>query len=201
MRSRVNRHASYRLLVPAVALALAAACDSPTDPPVVDPGGTLTVDATSETEWALVDLGSTTTVRSAVDPAASADWDLAFQRTTVTVNGGTSGPAGMVAHCLCQNVGATSAAIMAMTPESELADFDAVTVDQIPAAGSAWAADTFDQSRWYRYNLDGNHQIWPTYDVYLVKRGEEVYKVQVTGYYRADGDPRHITFRYARLTG
>lgn len=200
MSSRVTRSAYLARLVPVALLVFGvAACDGPMDP-VIDEGGTLTVDASSTTNWALVDLGTTTTVRAAPDPASSTDWDLGFQTTKVTVNGGTMGTAGMVVHCLCENAGATAAEIMAMTPESELAAFEGVTADQIPGPGAAWAADTFDQSRWYRYNLDGNHQVWPTYDVYLVKRGDEVYKVQVTGYYGADGSPRQITFRYARLT-
>jgi hypothetical protein len=58
----------------------------------------------------------------------------------------------------------------------------------------------FDEHRWYRYNLTGtDHQIWPTYDVYLIRRGTEVYKVQLVSYYDATGDSRHITFRYAPL--
>jgi hypothetical protein len=57
----------------------------------------------------------------------------------------------------------------------------------------------FDAHPWYRYNLDGGHQIWPTYDVFLIRRGDAVYKVQLTSYYGATGDSRQITFRYARL--
>ena len=188
------------LLVLLSGLALGACDDGPTDPVVPDPGATLTVDASDEVAWALVDLGSPATVVQSADPATSTAWDLGFQRTGVMLNGGEAGPAGMVAHCLCQNEEATDAEVMAMTAASELADFEAVTEAQIPAAGAAWSAAAFDESRWYRYNLQGNHQVWPTYQVYLVKRGDEVYKVQLTGYYGADGTPRQISFRYARLT-
>jgi hypothetical protein len=53
---------------------------------------------------------------------------------------------------------------------------------------------------WYRYNITGtDNQIWPTYDVYLVRRGSDVYKVQLVGYYDAGGRSRQITVRYAPL--
>ena len=190
-----------RVLLAGFAL-LAAACDGgPTDPPAADPGATLTVDASSATAWALVDLASPAQQVQAADPAASPAWDLAFQVTKVAVNGGAAGPGGVTAHCLCQNAAASNDQVRAMTPESELQDFQAVTRDQVPASPEAWSAAVFDEQRWYRYNLTGSdHQVWPTFDVYLVRRGNEVYKVQVTGYYGADGKARQITFRYARLT-
>jgi hypothetical protein len=58
----------------------------------------------------------------------------------------------------------------------------------------------FNSHPWYRYNLTGENIIHPTFDVYLVKRGDDVYKVQLINYYGAAGEPRHVTFRYARLT-
>ncbi|MEW5926048.1 MAG: HmuY family protein [Gemmatimonadota bacterium] len=192
-----------RLIGAAGAALVLAACDGGlTDAAPVDPGATLTVDASSATAWALVDLGSPARLVQAADPASSPAWDIAFRTTAVTVNGGTSGPADVVAYCVCQNESATNEQVKTMTPESELADFQAVTRAQIPAAGAAWSAAALDQKKWYRYNITGSdHQVWPTHDVYLVKRGEEVYKVQLTGYYGADGKPRQITFRYAKLAG
>lgn len=338
--------------VAAAALSLGAVgCDAGPTEPVAAETPELTVDASNT--WAFVTLGQSSSPVSVVDPAASEAWDLAFHATSVMLNGGAAGPGGVVGHCLCQNAGASDAQVRAMTPESELAAFEAVTAAQIPAAAEAWQSDelaaaisgwydydpathvvsanpnavwkvrtsdgagfaklrvaalqgaarsnagrvtleyavqaargapmsetrtlvadlssngkvyvdlvggtvsdgakwdlvlegytirvnggvsgsgkagavrataafgaiadasdltdrhyrgdayggVFDKQRWYRYNLDGNHQIWPTYDVYLIKRGSAVYKVQVTGYYSATGDSRHITFRYARLAG
>ena len=43
--------------------------------------------------------------------------------------------------------------------------------------------------------------IWPTYNVYLLKRGEAVYKFQIVGYYGPTGNPRHVTYRYERIAG
>lgn len=195
-------HSPWRLIAAAGLALSATACDSSPTEPVPDPGAALTVDASSNTAWALVNLGSPAQLVQASDPAASAAWDLGFQTTKVMLNGGATGPAGMVAYCVCQNAAASNEQIKTMTPESELTDFETVTKAQIPAAGDAWSAGVLDQKRWYRYNITGSdHQVWPTYDVYMVKRGNEVYKVQLTGYYGADGKPRQITFRYARLTG
>lgn len=180
----------------------ASACENSPTEPTPDPGATFTVDATSTTSWVLVDLGSSAQLVPASDPAASSAWDLGFQTTKVMVNGGANGPGGMVVHCICQNAGATPEQVMAMTPDSELPEFEAITRNQIPAAGADWSAAVFTEKPWYRYNLTGSdHQIWPTYETYLVKRGDEVFKVQLTGYYNAAGDARHITFRYAKLTG
>lgn len=190
-------------LAAGLAVLVLSACDGGiTEPTPPDPGATLTVDASSATAWALVDLAVPARVVPAAEPAASSEWDIAFRATGVMLNGGTNGSAGVVAACVCQNAGATDEQVKAMTPESELADFEAVTAAGIPAAGAAWTTDVFDQKKWYRYNLTGSdHQVWPTYDVYLVRRGSEVFKVQLTGYYGEDGKARQIRFRYARLAG
>jgi hypothetical protein len=106
----------------------------------------------------------------------------------------------MLVHCICQNVSATNEQVMAFSPAGQLAGFDAITAANIPGSASAWSADAFTTSKWYRYNLTGtDHQVWPTFDVYLVQRGSEVYKIQLTNYYGPGGEPRRITFRYAKL--
>ncbi|MBB4635564.1 HmuY family protein [Longimicrobium terrae] len=190
-------------LFSAATLVLMGACsdNGPTEP-AVDPGASMTVDASHATNWALVDLGTPAAVVTAADPATSTAWDLAFKATGLMLNGGTAGPGGMTGYCICQNAGATNDQIRAMTPAGEAADFDAVTAAQIPAAASAWSATVFDTSKWYKYNLTGaDHQVWPTHDVYLIRRGNEVYKLQVTGYYGPAGETRRISFRYAKLAG
>ena len=64
-------------------------------------------------------------------------------------------------------------------------------------------AGVFGAKPWYRYNLDGvSHQLSPTFNVYLIRIGAEVYKVQLTSYYNpSNGDARHISFRYAKIAG
>lgn len=353
-RARRNVNVRAPALLGAALLASLAACDSSDPVGPDDTGGaaydSLTVDASAD--WAFVGqdgegLGSA----SVADPTSSEDWMIGFFATSVMLNGGAAGPAGIVGHCLCGNAGATDAEVMAMSAESELAGFEAVTAADVPAGEDAWESDAlapaidgwysydfathtvsaapenvwkvrtasgeayakfhvtdivgatqqhagavtfeyalqvsagaafeptttatvdvaagpvhfdletgaevaadadwdllfegydvrvnggvsgeasagaslsgesfadvtdasdlmaghyagdayggvFDAHPWYRYNLDGGHQIWPVFNVYLVRVGEEVFKVQIVGYYGPTGESRHITFRYQRL--
>ncbi|HEX7049434.1 MAG TPA: HmuY family protein [Longimicrobiales bacterium] len=356
-RRGARRYASRRapfasVLALAGAAGLAACSDEAPLGPGEDSVPTLTVDASQD--WAFVELGETASTVSIPDPTASTEWDIAFFKTAVMLNGGAAGPGGVVGHCLCVNAqGATDAELQELTPESKLDAFLAVTAADVPAEGDAWMSDAlapaidgwyrydpeahvvsaasdrvwklraaeseapvyakfhvigiegatqanaghvtiefavqagkggamgearaaeldltsggrvyfdlargeasdaadwdlafegytirvnggvsgsgsagavladasfdamadasdapdgvysadafggvFDAHPWYRYDLAGQHQIWPTYDVYLVKRGDAVYKLQLIGYYGADGTPRQVTFRYARL--
>ena len=312
--------------------------------PPQTPEGTLTVDASTGWGYASLAQGAVVTVS---DPTTSTDWDLAFNATRAMLNGGAAGPGGVLGYCVCQNESASDDEVIAMTAEGELADFEAVTAADIPAASSfeaealqtaisgwysgtgagavaedeaawllrlsdgtsyaklrvvelegpaaehagnvtvEWAvqptaesafeptqsitldastltrldlntgllspsdadwdisvegfdlrvnggvsgggqaaatpspepfpdittaatdprayqvdgfAGVFGSHPWYRYNLTGENIIHPTFNVYLVKRGEDVYKVQLIDYYSAAGDPRNIAVRYARLT-
>nr|MCU0616345.1 hypothetical protein [Gemmatimonadaceae bacterium] len=69
-----------------------------------------------------------------------------------------------------------------------------------PAFGQDALGGPFGARPWYRYNVTGTDlQIWPTFNVYLVKRGAQVWKVQLVGYYDTQGQSRRITVRSARL--
>jgi hypothetical protein len=58
----------------------------------------------------------------------------------------------------------------------------------------------FVTSPWYQYNITGtDNQIWPNFNVYLVRRGDDVFKVQLIGYYNQAGAARHITVRSVQL--
>jgi len=115
----------------------------------------------------------------------ASDWDLAFEGYTIRVNSGVSG-SGWAGAVL----------------ESDA--FEEIT-DASDAPAQVYAADqfggVFESHPWYRYNLTGDdHLIWPTFDVYLIKRGDEVYKLQIISYYNETADARHITARFAPLT-
>jgi hypothetical protein len=119
--------------------------------------------------------------------STSANWDLRFEGFQIRTNGGVSG-------------GGTLGAIPEMTMPFE--QIDAAYAATAPA--QAYRRDAFSgvfaQQPWYRYNITGtDNQIWPTFNVYLIKRGNEVYKVQLIGYYGPAGESRIITMRYARL--
>jgi hypothetical protein len=111
------------------------------------------------------------------------DWDLGIEGFTIRLNSGVSGGG---------QAGATP------SPEP----FEAITTAAVDSR--AYQVDgfagVFGSHPWYRYNLTGENIIHPTFDVYLVKRGDAVYKIQLIDYYSSAGDPRNISFRYARLT-
>lgn len=338
-----------RSLATALLLAAATACgrDETTAPPVAA-SGTVTVNASQG--WAYLSLESGTVV-SPADPLGSDAWDMAFNATSVRLNGGEGGIGNVTGYCVCQNsaTSPTNDELLAMTAEGELADFTAVGAQAVPAAGSfvadqltpalagwyvgtgtgatpaddAWlvrlhdsttyaklrvasisgataatpgqvtfevatqdgsagalgtartvavtvpatgsvrvnlatgaattgadwdlelegwtiranggasgagkaaVADTdtpfaaiadayagndrayrtdtyagiFGQKPWYKYNLLGDHRMTPTFDVYLVRRGNQVYKVQLTDYYGPAGEVRRITVRYELIAG
>lgn len=56
-----------------------------------------------------------------------------------------------------------------------------------------------DATGLFWYNLDGSNRLFPTYNVFLVRAGTDVYKVQVLDYYSATGASGHPTLRFQRL--
>lgn len=98
--------------------------------------GTFTVVATSN--WQYVSLLDSAAVTPTPSATQSDAWDIAFFGTNVTLNGGDAGPGGITAACLCQNAAATGEQVLAMTAESEFADFD--TLRTVPA-GTSFSSD------------------------------------------------------------
>lgn len=91
--------------------------------------GSFTVDARNA--WVYVSLADSAVVTPTPSASESAAWDIAFFSTNVTLNGGAAGPGGVTGACLCQNAAATNTELLAMTPTSELPDFENVTT--VPA--------------------------------------------------------------------
>jgi hypothetical protein len=117
------------------------------------------------------------------EESSGAEWDIRVDGWDLRVNGGVSGSgeAGAVA---------VDEAFGAITDASDMTTH---------YSGDAFGG-VFVDSPWYRYNLTGDdHHVWPAFEVYLVRRGEEVYKVQIINYYDVAANPRQITFRYDRL--
>jgi hypothetical protein len=117
----------------------------------------------------------------------ASNWDLRFEGWTIRLNGGVSGS------------GSVRAVLDTATP---FAGIDAAYAASAPAV--AYSADAFGgvfaTSRWYRYNITGSdNQIWPTFDVYVLRRGGVMFKLQLISYYGPAGEPRRITVRYQRL--
>ena len=186
----------YRGLL--VSLLLAGACArGEITLPAQDAATLVSLDAS--TTWAYVELSSGTGVAPA-NAAASTAWDIGFNGTSVLLNGGTSGPGGIVAYCVCQNATASDQQLASFTPDNQLASFQSVTVADVPPATANWSAEVFATSPWFRFNIGGDNRVHPTFSVYLIKRGSVVYKLQVTSYYGPAGEPRRIGIRYVRVT-
>lgn len=140
------------------------------------------------TQTAELDLGSgakSFDFQTGQATASAAAWELRLDGFTARVNGGVSGSGKGAAAKL------TGTTFAAATPAS--ISPTAFRIDSY--------AGVFGTSRFYKYNIGGDNRITPTYDVYLIRRGALIYKLQITGYYNSTGQPRHITFRYARIAG
>jgi hypothetical protein len=161
-------------------------------------GQQFTVDAA--TSWVYVDLATGATV-ALTDPSSSTTWDIAFNATSVQLNGGTAGPAGVTGFCLCTNADASNDEILQMTPDNQKSVFTDALNSAIPADGADWSSDVFEASPWYRYDLAGDHHISPTFDVYFIKRDATIYKIQIINYYGPAGETRQITTRYSKVRG
>lgn len=182
----------WMVAISATALVSAACNDDATGPDDVNVAGQVSVFATDSVFFSLGDSVAR------VNAPATTTWDFGVRQTAVFLRQ-TGTP--VLALCVCQNAAATNEQIVAMTPESEKADFEAVTAAQIPAATDArWSSTTtFTTNPWYKYNLINTNYIHPTFNVYLVKKGTAVYKLQLLNYYNAALESRNITFRYQRL--
>jgi hypothetical protein len=144
------------LLLPASALALIG-CEGDSTAPItpLNVVGTTEVDASSTTQFVYFSL-STGSVVSVANPTTSADWDLALRRYEVRLNGGAVGPKGVTGYNLANNAHATAQQILAFTPESQRAAFEAVSTAQIPATGSFIAETlTANPLGWLSFGAQG----------------------------------------------
>jgi len=130
---------------------------------------------------------------------APAAWDVSFTYLSSGFQIRVNGAMGAAAISITDEVpSATYAGLTSATTIGGTAI--PTTVFKTDGTGGAFAS-----TPWYRYDIDpaNAHQITPTYDVYIVKRGAQYYKVQVISYYGKGGDnsgtTRHIVVRYALL--
>jgi hypothetical protein len=148
-------------------------------------GATRTATLTVGAQPLYLDLTSGTTV------AVSGRWQLQFRGWSIRANSGVSGP-GTVSIARLDNVefaGLTAPQALAVPRGQFVRDNQVGPFSTNGFIGSPW-----------RYNILGNdNQVWPTFDVYLVRRGSSVWKVQFTSYYGAGAQERQVTIRYARL--
>jgi len=119
--------------------------------------------------------------------ASASDWDLKVDGWMIQLNSGASGSGSWKALNAERAPFASITTTFAASPPEQTFRTDVF-------------GGVFATHRWYRYNVTGtDNQIWPTYNVYLLAIGDEVYKVQLISYYNVGGSGRFYTVRYARL--
>jgi len=96
--------------------------------------GTLTVDASSPSEFVYVSLSDGAVVTPS-DAATSTGWDVAIRRFSVRLNGGVSGPGTVSGLSLGNNAGLTDTEVVALMGSDGETAFAAVTESDIPATG------------------------------------------------------------------
>ena len=136
----MNSRMLSRRLSAAAILVVAACSDDPIAPREPSPTGQITVDANS---WAYVRFENETAVlaQNVTSAQSSTDWHMAFFGTSVMLNGGAAGPGNVSGYCICANATATNTEIMAMTPQSELADFEAIDISDYNTNASSLQSD------------------------------------------------------------
>lgn len=148
-----------------------------------------TPEADSEFIYFSFSKGDTVTV------ATLSNWDIAFQRTTIKINGGTSGSG---------NGGAAWLTGVNFEDVKAVPDTVAFAVDDTTKGG--FAIPTGSGNGWYVYTGPPNHWIVPIEErVFLIRTAQSRYaKVKFLSYY-SDGEPptqpspedsRYYTFKY-----
>ena len=92
-------------------------------------------------------------------------------------------------------------------PLDAAADFETVTTaNGAPEYGGFLAAisgaipnSVEDATAVFWYNIQDRNFLWPTFNVFLIKSGSAVYKLQFLSYYNTADVSGHPTFRYIRL--
>jgi hypothetical protein len=147
-------------------------------------------DATSDTEWCQFDLD---TGRESSDEH---QWDLAFSRFRIRLNGGLSGPAGVQVAALmdpsfAELTRAPNEGYSPEQPDSTGEEGDADTEPDNPF--NAGAED------WYDYNVM-THELSAKPITYVVQSSEaRYYKLRIESYYDKSGTPGAMKFEWAEL--
>ncbi len=158
--------------------------------PIVYPEDAQTFDATDYDNWVYLDLETDQLVTPAT-PEDSDEWDMAFQRFNIAVNGGTSGT-GEVAVARLDD---------AVYEDVTVAPADGYITDNVvdPVGGMEDIEPGYAFDLWFDYDMD-EHTLSPTGRVYVVRTVEQNYfKVEVIDYYDQAGTAGHVTSRIAAI--
>lgn len=144
----------HRITSAALFFLVLAGCEGEVTAPEDTPSeGTLVIAATSATDFVYVSLEDDGRVVQVADPATSTDWDIAFRRYLVKVNGGVGGPGNVAAASVGPNTNKTAEQIAALTPANAVTAFSGVTAANIATA--TFREDGVfedDMGRWFQIN-------------------------------------------------
>jgi hypothetical protein len=146
----------------------------------LDAPRTATIAVTGPTNISIVNNGAVT--------ASGCNWDVAVdpQSLEMTVNAGCN-----VGTYPCP-ASPTFANTTAANDGSQYAAFLAGLTGAIPNSIT-------NASSPFRYNLEGTNRLHPSFNIYLIRTGAQVFKLQFVNYYGAAGESGHPTIRYARI--
>lgn len=138
---------------------------------------TVTVDARSGSDWTYFDFSR----GSVVENPAPLDWDLAFRRFHVMVNGGP----GFHGRGGAREIEVTV-----------LDSLDAVPADGYATAVSARDSTSAAMARWYTYSWT-SHLLMPRPTVFAVRTADGRYAaLEILGYYCPGAEAGCLTMRY-----
>jgi hypothetical protein len=170
------------------------ACKKEESAPAIQPQ-TFEINSTGTATWKYFSFAKNDTI-SVSDPAASSEWDLAFQRYRIRTNGGRSGHSiGGAANSYKK--GQTGFDALNLVPDT--ANF--ATDDSVKIAvqyGYATYIVNPVLYTWFSIELAAQGtQIVPSDYVYIVETGTGKFaKVWFKSYYSATNEGGHITFQY-----
>ena len=132
----------------------------------------------ANSQWVYFGFAQVDTM-SVLVPTSSSAWDIAFRRTTIKINGGTSGP-GKSGVTMLKGINFED--IKEVPGDAQFAIDDTL--------GNGFAIPTGSDEGWYKYTGDPNHWIVALEDrVFLFRTADEKYvKLKFISYY-SNGQP------------
>ena len=145
------------------------------------------IDSTDSTAWVHYDLESSSLIPT--DEVSEDNWDIAFQRYIIKLNGGVSGTGGVE--------------VMLLAGEYE--NFEEVT---LPEEGE-WITDLEDSDgddqpeyaldSWFDYDL-ATHVLSPADLVYLIRTVEgDIFRFRILDYYSSQGGSGYMSIEFDLL--
>jgi hypothetical protein len=183
-----------KIILSLLLVTLFSACKKEDTNPAIQ-SRTFEINSSSSIAWKYFSFEKNDTV-IITDPAASTDWDLAFQRYRIKTNGGLSGSAmGSAANSYKKG----QAGFDALTSVSDTASFtDDGSIQIAVQQGFATYIVNPELYTWFAIELAAlGTQIVPSDFVYLVKTATGKYaKVWFKSYYSATNLSGHVTMQY-----